>query len=103
MSPGYPGDMSADVERAAHAYCPRCHPDPRPGDVITALCGGVFGLLGGWLTDRFGRKTVMAAAIFLYSFSPFAAAYSTSLGWFIFFRSTTFIVPGLNAGFCAAR
>ncbi|RSM48654.1 hypothetical protein DMA12_05855 [Amycolatopsis balhimycina DSM 5908] len=31
--------MSADVERAAHAYCPRCHPDPRPGDVITALCG----------------------------------------------------------------
>src|SRR5690242_16245404 len=24
---------------------------------ITALCGGVFGLIGGWLTDRFGRKT----------------------------------------------
>jgi hypothetical protein len=39
MTSGYPGDMSADVERAAHAYCPRCQPDPRPGDVIQALCG----------------------------------------------------------------
>src|ERR1051326_9521722 len=26
---------------------------------LTALCGGVFGLLGGWLIDRFGRKTVI--------------------------------------------
>src|SRR3954463_15989352 len=29
---------------------------------ITALCGGFFGLLGGWLTDKFGRKRVMAAS-----------------------------------------
>ena len=43
---------------------------------ITALCGGVFGLLGGWLIDRFGRKRVMAASIFLYALSPFAAAHS---------------------------
>ena len=28
---------------------------------ITALCGGVFGLIGGALTDRLGRKFVMAA------------------------------------------
>src|SRR5215204_442397 len=41
---------------------------------ITALCGGTFGLLGGWLTDRLGRKFVMAASIFVYSFSPFLAA-----------------------------
>jgi hypothetical protein len=27
------------VDRAAHAYCPRCNPDPKPGDTITALCG----------------------------------------------------------------
>src|SRR5437879_10424311 len=46
---------------------------------IAALCGGVFGLLGGWLVDRFGRKTMMAASILLYSFSPFCAAYATSL------------------------
>jgi MFS family permease len=47
---------------------------------IAALCGGVFGLLGGWLVDKFGRKKIMAASIFLYSFSPFCAAYATSLG-----------------------
>lgn len=67
---------------------------------IAALCGGVFGLLGGWLVDKFGRKKVMAASIFLYSFSPFAAAYSTSLGMFVFFRSTTFI--GVCVEFVAA-
>lgn len=67
---------------------------------IAALCGGVFGLLGGWLVDKFGRKTIMAASIFLYSFSPFAAAYSTSLGMFVFFRSTTFI--GVCVEFVAA-
>ena len=67
---------------------------------ISALCGGVFGLLGGWLVDKFGRKTVMAASIFVYAFSPFAAAYSTSLPMFVFFRSTTFI--GVCVEFVAA-
>ena len=67
---------------------------------ITALCGGVFGLWGGWLIDRLGRKTVMAGSIFVYSFSPFLAAYSTTLPWFIFFRSTTFI--GVCVEFIAA-
>ena len=67
---------------------------------ITALCGGTFGLLGGWLIDRFGRKRIMAASIFLYAFSPFAAAFSTSLGMFVFFRCTTFI--GVCVEFIAA-
>ena len=67
---------------------------------ISALCGGVFGLLGGWLVDKLGRKTVMALSIFLYSFSPFFAAYSTSLLMFVFFRSTTFI--GVCVEFVAA-
>lgn len=67
---------------------------------ISALCGGTFGLLGGWLTDKLGRKTVMAFSIFVYSFSPFAAAYSTSLSMFILFRSTTFI--GVCVEFIAA-
>src|SRR6187431_620526 len=58
---------------------------------ISALCGGVFGLLGGWLVDKLGRKTVMGLSIFVYSFSPMLAAYSTSLPMFVFFRSTTFI------------
>ena len=67
---------------------------------ITALCGGTFGLLGGWLIDRFGRKRIMAASIFLYAFSPFAAAFSTSLSMFVFFRCTTFI--GVCVEFIAA-
>ncbi|HJZ59307.1 MAG TPA: MFS transporter, partial [Gemmataceae bacterium] len=58
---------------------------------IAALCGGAFGLLGGWLIDRLGRKTVMVASIFLYSFSPVAAAFSTELWQLVLFRCTTFI------------
>ena len=67
---------------------------------ITALSGGVFGLLGGWLIDRFGRKRIMAAAIFFYAFSPFASAFVTTLPWFVFFRCTTFI--GVCVEFVAA-
>src|ERR1051325_9837592 len=58
---------------------------------MTALCGGVFGLLGGWLIDRFGRKRIMVLSIFAYAFSPFAAAFSTTLPMFVLFRCTTFI------------
>lgn len=58
---------------------------------IAAVCGGVFGLLGGWMIDRFGRKRIMVVSILLYSFSPLAAAFSTEIWHFVFFRSTTFI------------
>jgi MFS family permease len=58
---------------------------------IAALCGGVFGLLGGWLIDRLGRKTIMIASILAYSFSPVAAAFSTALWQLVLFRCTTFI------------
>jgi len=58
---------------------------------IAALCGGIFGLLGGWLIDRVGRKTVMIGSILIYSFSPVAAAFSTELWQLILFRCTTFI------------
>lgn len=67
---------------------------------ITALSGGIFGLLGGWLTDRIGRKTVLALSIALYALSPVMAALSTNLTSFIFFRSTTFI--GVCVEFVAA-
>lgn len=67
---------------------------------MAALCGGIFGLLGGWLTDRLGRKTVLALSIAVYSLSPLAAAFSTSLGWFIFFRCATFV--GVCVEFVAA-
>jgi MFS family permease len=58
---------------------------------IAALCGGVFGLLGGWLIDRLGRKTIMVASILAYSLSPVAAAFSSELWHLVLFRSTTFI------------
>src|SRR5436190_987473 len=58
---------------------------------MTALCGGVFGLIGGWLIDRFGRKRIMALSIFIYAFSPFCAAFATTLPAFVFFRCLTFI------------
>ena len=67
---------------------------------IAALCGGVFGLFGGWLVDRFGRKRIMALSIFVYSLSPFCAAFATTLPTFIFFRSATFI--GVCVEFVAA-
>jgi MFS family permease len=67
---------------------------------MTALCGGIFGLLGGWLIDRVGRKRMLAASIFVYALSPFAAAFSTTLPMFIFFRCTTFV--GVCVEFVAA-
>jgi MFS family permease len=58
---------------------------------IAALCGGSFGLLGGWLIDRLGRKTIMIASILAYSVSPLCAAFSTDLWHLVLFRCTTFI------------
>lgn len=61
---------------------------------VPAICGGVFGLLGGYLTDRFGRRRVLTWSILLYAFSAFAAGYSTNLWMLLILRTTTFI------GFC---
>jgi MFS family permease len=58
---------------------------------IAALCGGAFGLLGGWLIDRLGRKTIMIASILAYSVSPLCAAFSMELWQLVLFRCTTFI------------
>jgi MFS family permease len=67
---------------------------------LSALCGGVFGLLGGWLIDRFGRKTIMVASILMYSLSPVAASFSPDVYTLVFFRCTTFI--GVCVEFVAA-
>jgi hypothetical protein len=48
----------------------------------------------------FRSKKIMAASIFMYSLSPFCAAFATSLPMFVFFRSTTFI--GVCVEFVAA-
>jgi cell division protein FtsB len=60
----------------------------------------VFGLLGGWLTDRLGRKSVMVGSIFVYSICPVLAGLSTSLFWLILFRCATFV--GVCVEFVAA-
>ena len=42
---------------------------------IPAFAGGVFGLLGGYLTDRVGRRRILTWSILLYAFSAFAAGF----------------------------
>src|SRR6516225_10490889 len=83
---------------------PQAHPDVRDwiGRVLwmTALSGGIFGLLGGWLIDRLGRKSVMVASIFVYSICPVLAGLSTGLVWLIIFRCATFV--GVCVEFVAA-
>ena len=54
----------------------------------SAVSGGIFGLLGGYLTDRFGRKRVLTWSILIYSFSPVGAAFSTTVWHLLFFRCT---------------
>jgi len=65
-----------------------------------AVAGGVFGLLGGYLTDRFGRRRVLVWSILLYAGSAMAAGFSTSLPMLLLFRCTTFV--GVCVEFVAA-
>ncbi len=58
---------------------------------VPALCGGFFGLLGGYLTDRFGRRQVLVWSILLYAGSAFAAGFSTSAPMLLVLRSATFV------------
>jgi MFS family permease len=67
---------------------------------IPAVAGGIFGLLGGYLTDLFGRRRVLVWSILLYAFSAFAAGYATSAGWLLFWRCCTFV--GVCVEFVAA-
>lgn len=67
---------------------------------LPAICGGIFGLIGGYLTDRLGRRRVLVWSILLYAFSALAAGFTTSLPWLVFFRCTTFI--GVCVEFVAA-
>ncbi len=66
----------------------------------SALCGGTFGLLGGYLTDRFGRRRILTWSILLYAFSALAAGFSTSPQMLLVLRCTTFI--GVCVEFVAA-
>jgi Major Facilitator Superfamily len=67
---------------------------------VPAVAGGIFGLLGGYLTDLFGRRRVLVWSILLYAFSAFAAGFSSSVGWLLFWRCCTFV--GVCVEFVAA-
>lgn len=67
---------------------------------LPAVSGGVFGLLGGYLTDLWGRRRVLVGSILLYAFSACAAGFATSIEMLIFLRCTTFI--GVCVEFVAA-
>jgi MFS family permease len=67
---------------------------------LPAVCGGVFGLLGGYLTDRLGRRFVLTWSILLYASSAFAAGFASSLGQLLLLRCTTFV--GVSVEFVAA-
>ena len=67
---------------------------------VPAVAGGIFGLLGGYLTDRLGRRRVLTWSILLYAVSAFAAGFSTNLWMLLFFRCLVFI--GVCVEFVAA-
>jgi MFS family permease len=58
---------------------------------IPPLAGGFFGLIGGYLTDRIGRKKILVWTIMIYVVAAVAAGYSTSLGWLLVWRTLSFI------------
>src|SRR5687768_9306124 len=67
---------------------------------VPAVAGGIFGLLGGYLTDLFGRRRVLVWSILLYGFSALAAGYAPSVQWLLFWRCCTFV--GVCVEFVAA-
>ncbi|HEV8377282.1 MAG TPA: MFS transporter, partial [Tepidisphaeraceae bacterium] len=67
---------------------------------IPAFAGGIFGLLGGYLTDRLGRRRILVWSILLYAFSAFASGFATTPWMLLILRCTTFI--GVSVEFVAA-
>jgi MFS family permease len=67
---------------------------------VPNMAGGLLGLLGGYLTDLFGRRRVLFWSILLYSLSACAAGFSTSLSQLLILRCTTMI--GVCVEFVAA-
>ena len=67
---------------------------------VPAVAGGTLGLLGGYLTDRLGRRRVLVWSILLYAVSSMASGLATSAGWLLFWRCGTFV--GVCVEFVAA-
>ena len=67
---------------------------------IPAFAGGIFGLLGGYMTDRFGRRRVLTYSILIYAFAAFFSGYATSIRMLLVLRCLAFI--GVCVEFVAA-
>jgi MFS family permease len=64
---------------------------------VPALAGGLFGLLGGYFTDLFGRRRLLVWSILIYSFSACAAGFANSLVLLLILRCTTLIGISVEA------
>jgi MFS family permease len=67
---------------------------------IPAMAGGAFGLLGGYLTDRFGRQRILTASILLYAVASFLTGFATTLAMLLVLRCLVFV--GICVEFVAA-
>src|SRR5690242_2361352 len=67
---------------------------------VPALVGGAFGLVGGYLTDRLGRRRVLTWSILLYGVATFGSGYATSMPMLLVLRCATFV--GVCVEFVAA-
>lgn len=67
---------------------------------VPALAGGIFGLLGGYLTDLLGRRRVLTFSILLYAFSACAAGFAQTLWGLLICRCFVFV--GVCVEFVAA-
>ena len=67
---------------------------------IPAFAGGLFGLIGGYLTDRFGRRRVLTYSILIYAFGAFFSGFVTSIEQLLFLRCVVFV--GVCVEFVAA-
>src|ERR1051326_1182522 len=67
---------------------------------VPAIAGGLFGMLGGYLTDRLGRRRVLVWSILLYGVSACGAAFATGVWMLLAFRCATFV--GVCVEFVAA-
>ena len=67
---------------------------------IPAVAAGIFGLLGGYLTDRFGRRRVLTFSILLYGVAAFSSGYATSIEMLLVLRCLVYV--GVCVEFVAA-
>jgi MFS family permease len=67
---------------------------------VPAFAGGIFGLLGGYLTDRLGRRRVLTYSILIYALAAFASGFVTSVEMLLVLRCFVFV--GVCVEFVAA-